>query len=222
MLGNRGKKLSKYVDSYVVFDLETTGVSCVKDEIIEISALKVKNHQQAESFSRLVNPGRPIPPGATRVNGITDEMVRQEPGLDLVLPEFLDFIGGEILVGHNIQSFDLQFLNRDIEELRLRALDNDFIDTLSMARTCLPELPHHRLTDLAEYFKISTKGAHRALNDCVMNHLCYEQMGKLLKDVKLNLCPRCGGELTKRNGRFGPFYGCSNYPSCRYTKNIIS
>lgn len=79
---NRGKRLSKYVDNYVVFDLETTGISAVKDDIIEISALKVKNHEQVETFSRLVNPRRPIPAGATKVNGITDEMVQSEPGLE--------------------------------------------------------------------------------------------------------------------------------------------
>ena len=219
--GNKGKRLSKYVDNYVVFDLETTGISSVKDDIIEISALKVKNHERVETFSRLVNPGRPIPAGATKVNGITDEMVQNEPGLAHILPEFLNFIGGEILIGHNIQSFDLLFLNRVAGEVCGTAVLNDFIDTLYMARACLPGLSHYRLTDLAEYFKISSVGAHRALNDCVMNQICYEHMGKLLKDADLPVCPRCGGELTKRNGKFGPFYGCSNYPVCRYTKNIV-
>ena len=213
---NRGKRLSKYVDNYVVFDLETTGISAVKDDIIEISALKVKNHEQVETFSRLVNPRRPIPAGATKVNGITDEMVQSEPGL-----EFLDFIDGEILIGHNIQSFDLLFLNRAADEVCRKAVLNDFIDTLFMARALLPGLSRHRLTDLADYFKISSEGAHRAFNDCVMNQICYEHMGKLLKDADIPVCPRCGGELTKRNGKFGPFYGCSNYPACRYTKNIV-
>lgn len=130
---NRGKRLSKYVDNYVVFDLETTGISAVKDDIIEISALKVKNHEQVETFSRLVNPRRPIPAGATKVNGITDEMVQSEPGLEFILPEFLDFIDGEILIGHNIQSFDLLFLNRAADEVCRKAVLNDFIDTLFKA-----------------------------------------------------------------------------------------
>lgn len=220
--GYRGKRISKYVGNYVVFDLETTGISTRRDDIIEISAIRVKDHERTETFSRLVNPGRPIPPEATRVNGITDEMVCGEDGLGVILPEFLNFIGEEILVGHNIQSFDLLFLNRAADMMHTRTVDNDFIDTLYMARNCIPELSHHRLTDLAEYFKVSTKGAHRALNDCMMNQICYEHMGKLLNEAKLPSCPRCGGELLKRNGRFGPFFGCSNYPACRYTKNIVS
>lgn len=220
--GYRGKRISKYVENYVVFDLETTGISTRRDDIIEISAIRVKDHERTETFSRLVNPGRPIPPEATRVNGITDEMVCGEDGLGVILPEFLNFIGEEILVGHNIQSFDLLFLNRAADMMHTRTVDNDFIDTLYMARNCIPELSHHRLADLAEYFKVSTKGAHRALNDCMMNQICYEHMGKLLNEAKLPSCPRCGGELLKRNGRFGPFFGCSNYPACRYTKNIVS
>lgn len=220
--GNRGKRLNKYVENYVVFDFETTGISVIKDDIIEISAIKVKNHEKTETFSRLINPGRPIPAGATRVNGITDEMVRGEAGIREVLPEFLAFIGDEILVGHNIQSFDLLFLSRLAGEVCSRTVENDFIDTLFMARNCLPELSHHRLTDLAKHFRISAEGAHRALNDCVMNQICYEHMGKLLQDADVPVCPRCGGELTRRNGKFGPFYGCCNYPVCRYTKNIVS
>lgn len=218
--GYRGKRISKYVDNYVVFDLETTGISSLKDDIIEISAIKVKGHERAETFSRLVNPQRPIPAAATKINGITDEMVAAEPDLNVILPEFLDFIDGEILIGHNIQSFDLLFLNRATQERYANSIRNDFIDTLYLARACLPELAHHRLTDLAGHFKISTEGAHRALNDCIMNQICYEYMGKLLVDAGIPICHKCGGELIRRKGKFGSFYGCSNYPVCRYTKNI--
>lgn len=220
--GYRGKRISKYVENYVVFDFETTGISVSRDDIIEISAIRVRDHEQTDIFSRLVNPGRPIPPAASRVNGITDEMVCGEDGLCVILPEFLDFIGEDILVGHNIQSFDLLFLSRAADKVNARTVKNDFIDTLYMARSCIPTLTHHRLTDLAEYFKVSTKGAHRALNDCMMNQICYEHMGKLLNETDIPICPRCGGELLKRSGRFGPFFGCSNYPVCRYTKNIVS
>lgn len=217
---HKGKRISKYVKDYVVFDLETTGISPVHDEIIELSAVKVRDHQPGETFSRLVNPKRPIPGEATKVNGITDEMVREAPGLEAVLPEFLDFIEGEILVGHNIQSFDLIFLSRKVEWLGAKPLPNDFIDTLYMARTCLPQLSRHRLVDLAKHFKVSTTGAHRALNDCLMNQLCYEHMGALWAQVKVMTCAKCGGEMVRRKGKFGEFYGCSNYPVCRHTQKI--
>lgn len=218
----RGSRLSGYRPDYVVFDLETTGLSPEADEIIEISAVKVKGGAVISTFSSLVNPGRPIPKAASMVNGITDEMVAGEPGLKEVMDRFLPFIENQILVGHNIHSFDMKFLYHAVSELYQKELANNYIDTLFMARSCLKELPHHRLTDVAAYFHISTQGAHRALNDCVMNQKCFEELGKRMPKAQAGeaeICPRCGGELVKRNGRFGAFYGCSNFPACRYTRN---
>ena len=225
MSQNRGKRLQKYVGDYIVFDLETTGVRTDFDQIIEISAIKVQDHQAGAQFSTLVNPGRRIPPGATKVNGITDEMVKDAPPLEKVLKDFADFIGDEILIGHNIHTFDLLFLYRDAPEILGRSIANDYIDTLYLARKCLPQLKHHRLTDLAEYFDVDTAGAHRALNDCVMNQICYEELGNIFQhqapaqsDV---LCPQCGSEMIRRKGKFGEFFGCSNFPRCRGTRKIV-
>jgi DNA polymerase III epsilon subunit family exonuclease len=215
-----GRRLNQYAKDYVVFDLETTGISAKEDSIIEISAIKVRDHNPVQEFTALINPGTHIPAGATNVNGITDDMVKDAPGLTEVLPNFLSFIEGEILVGHNIQSFDLPFIYRAAEELLEKEVPNDYIDTLHMARECLPTLRRYRLVDISEYFRIETKGAHRALNDCVMNQQCYEQMGKLVKETTVEICPQCGGELKRRSGRFGDFYGCTNYPSCRFTRNV--
>lgn len=220
MKSHKGKRLVKYVPDYVVFDLETTGVEVIKDDIIEISAVKVLGGKVADTFSTLVNPGRPIPYYATQVNGITDEMVEDAPDIREALADFLAFAGDAVLVGHNIQSFDLNFVSNAAEGLFGKTVENDYIDTLYMARSCLPELSHHKLVDVASYFHISAEGAHRALNDCIMNQKCYEELGKLQANQKLELCPRCGGELRKRNGKFGEFFGCSNYPACRYTRNI--
>lgn len=219
MTSHKGKRLVKYVPDYVVFDLETTGVSAIKDDIIEISAVKVLGGEVADTFSTLVNPGRPIPYYATQVNGITDEMVEDAPDIREALTDFLAFAGDAVLVGHNIQSFDLNFVSNAAEGLLGKTVENDYIDTLYMARSCLPELPHHKLVDVASHFHISVEGAHRALNDCIMNQKCFEEMGKLQANQKLDLCPRCGGELRRRNGKFGEFFGCSNYPACRYTRN---
>lgn len=220
MKSHKGKRLVKYVPDYVVFDLETTGVNVIKDDIIEISAVKVLGGKVADTFSTLVNPGRPIPYYATQVNGITDEMVEDAPDIREALADFLAFAGDAVLVGHNIQSFDLNFVSNAAEGLFGKTVENDYIDTLHMARSCLPELSHHKLVDVASYFHISAEGAHRALCDCIMNQKCYEELGKLQANQKLELCPRCGGELRKRNGKFGEFFGCSNYPACRYTRNI--
>lgn len=215
-----GRRLNQYAENYVVFDLETTGISSKEDSIIEISAIKVKRHEPFAEFNTLVNPGTHIPAGATNINGITDDMVKDAPELKEILPDFLSFIEGEILLGHNIQSFDLLFLYKAADELLGREVPNDYVDTLYMARSCLPQLNHHRLTDISEYFHIDTAGAHRAFADCVMNQRCYEHMGKLFQKGKIENCPQCGGALRRRSGKFGEFYGCSNFPQCRFTRNV--
>ena len=228
MYGNkRGKQLNKYVPDYVVFDLETTGISANYDEVIEISAVKVRGGKIIDEFSTLVNPGRRIPYGASAVNHIYDEMVADAPTFEEVLPLFLEFIENDILVGHNIASFDMKFLYRDLEKYMGQVLTNDFVDTLHLAKIVFPDWKHRRLGDLAEYYGISTKGAHRALTDCKMNQKVFELLGKELSGEgttnarqTVKLCPKCGMAMVKRNGRFGEFWGCGVFPECRYTENI--
>ena len=100
---------------------------------------------------------------------------------------------------------------------------NDYIDTLVLARQCLPQLSNYKLTDLAAHYRIAVDGAHRALADCGMNQKVFERLGETLKSpaVKKNVktCPRCGQMLVRRKGKFGEFWGCSGYPGCRYTEN---
>lgn len=226
MLSNTfGKCINKYTTDYVVFDLETTGISPNHDEIIEISAVKVRGGKIVDEFSTLVNPKRSIPDAASRVNNITDSMVAGAPVISEVLPKFIEFIGDDVLAGHNIQSFDLKFIYRDCSKLFGKIPNNNYIDTLKIARTCLPKLAHHNLGVLAKCYNISTEGAHRALNDCRMNQQVLE---RLFKNPAINkadnkpekACPACGRAMNKRNGRFGLFWGCSGYPACRYTENI--
>lgn len=216
----KGKRLINYVADYVVFDLETTGTNPISDGIIEISAVKVRKGSITDTFSTLVNPERSIPYYATAVNGITDEMVADAPDIKEALECFLRFIGEDVLVGHNIQSFDLKFIYREAMELFAMEVANDYIDTLYMSRNCLPQLKHHKLVDIAEYFQISSEGAHRALNDCIMNQKCFEALAAIQKNMKIEICPKCGGELKQRNGKFGEFLGCSNFPGCRYTRPL--
>jgi len=218
---NKGKRINGFPADYIVFDLETTGVSPETDDIIEISALKVRGHKVREDFSSLVNPGRHIPAGATAVNGITDEMVMDAPDIKTVMGQFIEFIGDGVLVGHNIHTFDTNFIYDAAWESLGKELGNDYIDTLYMARRCLPELSHHRLTDIAAHFQIDTEGAHRAMADCLMNQRCFEELGKLQKSAGEELtCPKCGGVLVRRKGRYGDFYGCEEFPRCRFTRNI--
>lgn len=227
MLGDtKGKQLSQYVPDYVLFDLETTGISSNYDEVIEISAVKVRNGIVVDEFSELVNPGKPIPYAASMVNNISDEMVAGASSFKEVLPRFLTFIGNDILVGHNINSFDMKFIYRDCEKYFNQTLTNDFIDTLNIAKICFPDWKHRRLSDLADYYAISTVGAHRALADCKMNQQVFELLGKEMEGIgtlghksKIKQCPECSRPMKKRNGKFGEFWGCTGYPNCRHTEN---
>lgn len=228
MLGNtQGKLLNEYIEDYVVFDLETTGVSPYNDEVIEISAVKARKGKVVEEFSQLVNPKRTIPFAASRVNNITDDMVSDAPFFDEVLRNFLKFVGEDVLVGHNIQSFDMKFIYRDCERYFHQLITNDYVDTLILAKRCFPEWRHRRLGNLADYYGISTQGAHRALADCRMNQRVFELLGKEMNtetkktlDSNVKTCPLCNLPLKKRNGRYGEFWGCTGFPNCRYTENI--
>ena len=215
----KGRNIGSYIENYVLFDLETTGISCQSDDVIEISAIRVRNGRVTESFSSLVNPGRPIPWAASRVNHITDDMVSGEPTMEEILPEFLSFVGEDVLAGHNIARFDLNFLYRDSMTRFGLFPGNDDVDTLLFARQSLPGLRSYALTALAEHYGLTTQGAHRALNDCRMNQQVFELLAKEPKREEKR-CPRCGQPMVLRKGRFGAFYGCTGYPGCRYTENI--
>lgn len=138
---------------------------------------------------------------------------------------FFDFIGDDVLVGHNIHSFDMKFIYRDSEKYFERIPNNNYIDTLSLARKCLPNLSHRTLSDLAYYYGLNFTDAHRALNDCLMNQIIFEKLGeeldkRLSGDAGLRVCPKCGQIMQKRNGRYGEFWGCGGYPNCRHTEKI--
>lgn len=184
MSTQKGTLINKYTPNYVIFDLETTGISPNYDEVIEISALKVKGGEVVDEFNTLVNPGRKIPFGATKVNGITNAMVAEAPAFSHVLAEFLDFAEGLVLVGHNIARFDMKLIWRDAEQYFGEIPQNNYVDTLQVARKHLPKMDHHRLVDLAEYYGISSEGAHRALNDCYMNQKVYECMVSEMREAQ--------------------------------------
>ncbi|MDO4789275.1 MAG: exonuclease domain-containing protein [Johnsonella sp.] len=220
----KGLKKEYYIQDYVVFDLETTGIFTNSDQIIEISALRVRKGRVEKSFSSLVNPGRPIPYGASRVNHIYDSTVKNAPRIEEVLLRFIEFIGEDVLVGHNIHRFDMNFIYRDSFALFGKYPGNDYIDTLPLAKKLLPVLKQHSLTGLADYYGISTEGAHRALKDCYMNQEIFERLGRIGEKESSQIaalqCPKCKKVLKLRESIYGKFWGCEGYPSCRYTRNF--
>jgi len=167
--------LNVYPKDYVVVDIETTGLSPDKSEIIEISAIKVINGSEEETFSRLIKPKGRVSSFITSLTGITNSMLENAFDLENVLTEFKNFSDGYVIMGHNVK-FDIRFLNFYMQKILEKPFDNDYIDTLRVSRKLLPKLRSHRLGILAEYYGIDTRGMHRALKDCEVTNYCYNQM----------------------------------------------
>lgn len=149
--------------SFVVFDIETTGFSPEKNRIIEIGAVRVVNGVTADTFSAFVNPDVPIPFEIEKLTGINDEMVLPHPKIDTVLPEFLKFVGSDVLVAHNA-SFDVSFISHNAGLLGL-SFEPAVLDTVSLARYLLPNLNRFKLDTVAKALGISLKNHHRAVDD---------------------------------------------------------
>lgn len=149
---------------FIAFDLETTGVVPGVDAIVEIGAVRFENDQPTEVFATLVDPQRPIPPGAAAVNGITDEMLKGKPLIEDLLESFASFCGEDLIVAHNA-SFDAQFLTSAIKKHEASAPKGIIIDTLSLSRKAFPGFLNYRLSTLVQNLKIPASGFHRAQED---------------------------------------------------------
>ena len=189
-VGEKGQTLD---DVYVVFDLETTGFSPIKDKIIEIGAVKVENGKITERFSTFVNPKIPIPFRITQLTSITDQMVMDAPDIETVLPQFLEFIGDAVLVAHNA-SFDVGFIEQNC---RYQDIVPNFtsVDTVAMARILLPTLSKFKLNVVANALHISLENHHRAVDDAGATAEIFVKFVEMLKERNIN-------DLAKLN-RFG-------------------
>ena len=167
-------------DTYVVFDLETTGFSPIKDKIIEIGAVKVEHGEITDKFSTFVNPKVPIPFQITQLTSITDQMVIGAPDIETVLPQFLEFIGDAALVAHNA-SFDVSFIEQNC---RYQDIQPDFtsVDTVAMARILLPTLSKYKLNVVANALHISLENHHRAVDDAGATAEIFVKFIEMLKD----------------------------------------
>ena len=172
-------------DSFVCFDLETSGTYGAANgdapaEIPEIGAVRVVNGEITETFSQMVNPGRKILPRISRITGITDAMVSDQPDVETALRSFADFVGDSILVGHNIKSSDLYYIDRAAKRAGIR-LENPFFDTYRFART-LKEAQgweNVKLEYLSEALGIDQPAAHRAWCDAQANAVLYGKLKAL-------------------------------------------
>ncbi len=172
---------------YVVFDVETTGLSVIEgDRIIEIAALRLKNGVLAERIVSLVNPGRPLSAGAQDVNGITEEMVREAPPASEVLPRMIEFSSHACLVAHNA-SFDIKFLAYELALSGRKLYDaTPVIDTIKMAKAFLPYLSSYRLGALANSLGVKIGIAHRAEADVEITVSVFQRLLSMAEDHNIH------------------------------------
>lgn len=163
------------IKSFVALDFETTGVRH-NDRVTEIGAVKVIDGEIKDEYSRLVNPGIPIPEMITELTGISNDMVADEPCMDEVFDELMEFWDGLPLVAHNA-AFDMRFLTRETDKHNIR-IDVPIVDTLSLARKVWPGLERYKLTYLTEHFNIAQSHAHRAICDAEATAKLYLLMQK--------------------------------------------
>lgn len=153
--------------TFVVVDLETTGGSPAECGITEVGAVKLRGGECLGTFQTLVNPGAPIPPQIAVLTGITEAMVLPAPPIDEVLPSLLEFVGGAVLVGHNVR-FDVGFLQEALRRTERPRLANRTIDTYALARRLvLDEVPDLKLGTLARHLRLDHTPTHRALDDAL-------------------------------------------------------
>ncbi len=158
------RKIRKGVMEFIALDLETTGTLPYVDHIIEIAAVLFKDRKAVDVFQTLVNPGIEISPEATRINGITDQMVQSQPAIEEVLESFAYFCSDYLIVAHNA-TFDFQFLKSVIEKHKSKAPLGEVLDTYSLAKKALPGLSNYKLGTLVRHLKIEYKTLHRAEQD---------------------------------------------------------
>ncbi|KOA20872.1 DNA polymerase III PolC-type [Clostridium homopropionicum DSM 5847] len=170
-------------DTFVVFDLETTGFSSANDKIIEIGAVKISRGEVIDKFSYFVNPKMNIPYKITELTGITTDMVREAKTIDEVLPKFIDFCKGTILVAHNA-AFDTSFIRKNCKDLNI-AYEFPVMDTIPLAKYLFPELSKYKLNVIAKHLGVSLENHHRAVDDAKATADILLKCFELLRERKI-------------------------------------
>ena len=169
-----------FADSFVVFDLETTGFSAAKNKIIEIGAVKVVNGSITERFSTFVNPKVPIPYEIEQLTHITDDMVLDAPMIHEILPQFMEFCQNAVMVAHNAD-FDMSFIRHNCDLLGLEC-EKTVLDTVALARVLLPSLNRFKLNTIAKALNISLENHHRAVDDAACTAEIFIKFVEMLRE----------------------------------------
>lgn len=175
-------------ETYVVFDLETTGFSPNTNQIIEIGAVKVEQGKIVDRFSTFVNPKVPIPFRIENLTSITDDMVSGAPAIEEILPQFMEFIKGCVLVAHNAV-FDVSFMAKNCERQGI-SFDYTSVDTIGMARFLLPNISKYKLNNVAKALNVSLQNHHRAVDDAACTAEIFLKFVNMCKEREIETLDR--------------------------------
>ncbi len=180
----KNSKNQTFSDTYVVFDLETTGFRADKNKIIEIGAVKVQDGNIVDTFSSLINPKVSIPFRIEELTGINNSMVETSPQIEEVLPKFLEFIGDAALVAHNAE-FDVSFIESKSLEMGIK---NKFtvLDTLTLSRMLIKDIKKFKLDTIARKLGVPLENHHRAVDDATCTAKIFLKLIEKLKDLNVN------------------------------------
>jgi len=180
VVNDKGQSLKD--TTFVVFDIETTGFSPLRNKIIEIGAVKVQNGVIIDRFSEFINPKVPIPYRIEKLTSISDDMVMNAPTRDIIVPQFVEFCKGCVLVGHNV-GFDISFINQNCKELGID-VDYTTVDTLGLSRTFFPLQAKHTLDATAKTLGVVLEHHHRAVDDAECTALIFMKFLPMLEEQK--------------------------------------
>lgn len=167
-------------DDYVVIDLETTGKNTKQDEITEFAAIRYRNGKKVATYTQLVKTQKPVRGFVIMLTGITNECLEDKPSIDEVISNFADFIGNDILIGHNIAAFDSVFIADAYQKYLGRTLENPCVDTMRIGKKVCAGLSSYSLENLAAELGVEYLGAHRGLADCETTNACYQKMKNII------------------------------------------
>ncbi len=207
-------------NTYVVFDIETTGLSPHACEIIEIGAVKIENGVITDRFSQLINPNMPIPAKITELTGITDDDVSGMPSIDEVLPQFLEFCKNSTVVAHNA-SFDCGFIKYNATKLNL-IFDNKSADTLKLSRELFPNAEKHTLDAVCKRLDISLENHHRAVDDANATAEIFLKFAEMHKEKAENEKFVLNSDNIKSLSRYHIIILAKNYVGLKNLYQLIS
>lgn len=179
-----GSPLREFLFDYCVVDVETTDLDARYGEIIEITALRVRNNQIQDRFTSLIKPVGQIPDHIQQLTGITNETVVNAPNIDEIMPRFIEFVRDDVIVGHHV-TFDLRFISWWSYLTLKKDFLNSYVDTLTLSRKVFPECENHTLETLTKFLSLP-RSKHRSEADCIATKALYDAIKTAALERNIN------------------------------------